>query len=627
MIVLDFETEAITKGAPVNGMDKTRWSTAPRPVGLAVMFPEGSKASHYYAWGHPTKNNCELGEVQRVLRKIEESDEPLLFQNAKFDLAVLRHYFGIVFPWERVHDTLFTLFLRDPHAKSLSLKPAAEQWLGMKPEERDAVRDWLVEHGVIGRNENPGPFISKAPGDLVGKYAVGDVVRTWKLFRKLQPEVEKLGMREAYDVERQLLPILMDSERLGIRVDVKALSRDMEIYTDALGKADIWIRKRLNAPGLSLDSNADLAVALRTSGVVEKFPKTPTGRDSVSKKVLIEEFFSDRKVWLALYYRNALATVLSMSMRPWLEQAMVSGGYIFTEWNQVRQSHGNDGFRGARSGRITCSYFQNVTKTFMDRGDGYEHPAFLEVPELPLVRKYVLPDEGSVWGHNDYNQQEMRLVAHYEEGRLAEMYRTNPGTDIHQDVRDLIEKVTGKPYERRPVKIVNFRTVYGGGKSGLAAHLNVPYREASDLIDNWKRALPDVVALDRDLKDRFYQGKHLRTYGGRVYHCKPPSIATKGPRKGQLISYEYTALNYLIQPSGADVTKRAIINYHQACQRGRMLSSVHDEINLSVPKGPEGVKEMKILRDCMESIKLDVPWKTETKMGKNWGSLKKKEIK
>src|SRR5690606_23750968 len=103
--------------------------------------------------------------------------------------------------WHLIHDTHFLLFLADPHAKSFSLKPAAEKYLGMPPEEQEAVRDWVVDHGIVKKNDTKwGAFISKAPGKLVGRYADGDVIRTRKLFDLLYHEVVvERGMGEAYD--------------------------------------------------------------------------------------------------------------------------------------------------------------------------------------------------------------------------------------------------------------------------------------------------------------------------------------------------------------------------------------------------------------------------------------------
>lgn len=640
LAVIDFETEAI-RGPP----------HVPAPVGVAVLEP-GQRPT-YYAWGHPTENGIyEKGEDGKLTRREGDAKEVArrvlsgIFRGAgratsvlghnifKFDLPVAERWLGLAPPsWDRVHDTLFSLFLVDPHAPSLGLKQSAERLLGEPPDERNAVFDWLVEQRFIatpkrGDDGRPkyaadaGAYICKAPGGLVAAYAIGDVTRTLALHAHLQPTISSLGMRAAYDRERRLAPALKANEERGLRVDRAALESAGRTYEGALLRVDDAIRARLDAGGLNLDSDADVAAALKRAGVVAEFPKTPTGKDSVSKKVLLREMFSDPRVWQLLYYRNALSTVLTMSLRPWAQQAAENNGYIFTEWNQVRQSHNEHGFKGARSGRVTCSYFQNISKTFLDRGDGYTHPDFVDLPPLPLVRQYLVPDVGDLWGHIDYNQQELRLVAHYEEGALAEAYRRDPSTDIHDYVQKLIKEASGQLYDRRPVKIVNFRTVYGGGVAGLAEHLRIPYADAKQLIDDWRRALPDVVSLDKELKARFRNGQHIRTYGGRVYHCKPPAVAKKGPRKGEVITFEYTALNYLIQPSGADVTKEALVRYDQAKKHGRLIVTVHDEVNISAPAGAM-MEELKILKECMESVKLDVPWRTDTKVGESWGSLRK----
>jgi hypothetical protein len=62
-----------------------------------------------------------------------------------------------------------------------------------------------------------------------------------------------------------------------------------------------------------------------------------------------------------LGYRNRLKTCLDMFMRPWLEQASNYGGYITTNWNQVRGAGG-----GTRTGRPSTNEhnFLNISKDF-----------------------------------------------------------------------------------------------------------------------------------------------------------------------------------------------------------------------------------------------------------------------
>jgi hypothetical protein len=80
-------------------------------------------------------------------------------------------------------------FLTDPFGE-LSLKPLAEKLLGEPPTEQEAVRDWLVKHGVCRANDKSwGAHISRAPGNLVGTYAIGDIKRTLGLFNHFMREL------------------------------------------------------------------------------------------------------------------------------------------------------------------------------------------------------------------------------------------------------------------------------------------------------------------------------------------------------------------------------------------------------------------------------------------------------
>ena len=344
MYTADFETLAISgPGQP------------PKPVGVAIM--KDGRRPRYYAWGHPTGNNCTMEEAGRVLKDIWGG--PLLFHNAAFDLSVAEKWFGLPVP-TGIHDTMFQLYLIDPHADTISLKPAAEKHLGMPPEEQDAVRDWLIDHGVVRKGQKDwGAYISQAPGGLVGTYACGDVLRTRGLHKKLFPTLD-LRMREAYYREIRLLPILMANEREGMRLNTHRLGGDVMLYEAALKVADQAIRKALKAKDLNIDATADVAKALKDAGIVTAFKKTPTGRDSTAKGNLTEDMFTDPEVYRLLGYRGRLETVLANSMRPWLAAAD-GRGYIHTSWNQVRSTD-TGGAKGTRTGRLSCSRFMNISK-------------------------------------------------------------------------------------------------------------------------------------------------------------------------------------------------------------------------------------------------------------------------
>lgn len=605
--VIDFETEAIER-RPVY---------PPTPVGVSII-PPGKKPT-YYAWGHPTENNCDKDTAIKKLEEAYASNQPLLFHHAKFDCEVAEKHMGLAVPdYTRIHDTMYLLFLVDPHAPDLKLKPSAERILGMPPEEQEEVRDWLVANKIVKKGvKDWGKFIAKAPGNLVGKYANGDTFRTLKLFQKTYPMVVEQGMLEAYNRERELMPILLENEKEGILVDVRALEEDIDKYEQQLVKADKWLRRRLKAPGLNIDSDADLADALDAMGVVTDWNYTEkTGKRSTSKKNLTVDMFHDKKVASVLGYRGRLSTCMGTFMLPWYDMASANNGRINTNWNQVKNDT-SKGQKGTRTGRLSCNpNFQNIPKDFYDKNDGYVHPKFAGLEELPYMRRYVLPDKKEMFCHRDYNQQELRILAHFEDADLKDAYVANPKMDIHTFVQDAISEIIGTKLERRKVKVLNFGIVYGMGLGKLAMDMQISVDEAKKVKAAQGKALPGLPALNRETKQRGKEGEPIRTWGGRLYYTEEPVMID-----GRWQTFEYKLLNYLIQGSAADCTKQAIINYHKMKKEGRFLATVHDEINISAPKRAAKA-EMEILREAMEGIAFDVPMLSDGKIGVNWLDVK-----
>lgn len=619
VITIDFETKAI----------EDRPEYPPAPVGVSIKI--GGKASRYFAWDHPIENNCSKQDAINALKAVWKPTNQLLFFNGKFDVDVAEIHLGLPrLPALNTHDTMFMMFLRDPHNREMGLKPLAERFLGEPPDEQDELKAWVLahrkeltaEHGKFTPKEW-GRHICHTPAKLAGKYAKGDTDRTWKLFRDSWDYViNEHGMLDAYQREQKVMPIFLDNEREGIRIDVLRLRRDLKMYEEALLKVDNWLRKRLNNDTLSMDNDTNMLEALLATGVVreEDLTLTPTGKFSISKKNLTPDLYRDPQVASAFGYRNRLSTCIKMFMRPWLEQADRRGdGRISTNWNQVA---GADG--GTRTGRPSTRNpnFLNISKTWDGNNDGYEHPTFINVPELPLVRVYMLPDVGEKWLHRDYNGQELRIAAHFEDGPLLAAYQENPWLDVHGFASELIAAETGLVFERKNVKIANFRIIYGGGAPATASGIGCSIDEAKSLLAAHKKALPSITGrggLADTCKSIGKNGECLFTWGGRAYYVEPPSYNKRFKRN---MTYEYKLLNYACQGSAADVTKQAMINYNEHPKRqGRFLVQVYDEMNVSAK---DAKTEMAVLRESMECVseQMDVPMLSEGKTGTRWGALK-----
>lgn len=576
MITLDFETKAIVPGTPC----------LPEPVGVAVRFPDGS--SCYYAWGHPTGNNCTYADMYDLMR--EWWSQPWLTHNGcTFDVPIAQHWFKLP-PRDPLltHDTLFMLFLHDPHAPSLALKDAAVRLLGMQPDAQTALHEWIIGAGLCRTAKQAGAFISEAPGDLVGEYACADVDMTYALYEYLRGKVEH--MQVAYDRERLLAPILVEMQTTGVRLDRERLAADLIEASDELLRLDVAIKKMLRAPELNLDSDADLVTALQAQGYYG-FLLTATGALSASKESLDIVLCDDPALRMALRRRGKLATLVRTFLEPWLTQSAATGR-LYPTYNQVRNP---DGY-GTRTGRLSSSN-PNMTNVPNDMGDS-----------LPLMKSYVLPECGDEWSCADFKSQEPRIAAHFEDGVLLDAYRNNPELDVYTFVAELAN-VT-----RKQAKVVFLGLLYGMGAGTLADNLGIGKSEAIKLRDAVRAAVPGLSELVATCTRYFRKGVSLTTLGGREYFCEPPA---------QGFTFEYKATNVLVQGSAADQSKEALVYAAPRLAElgARIVTFVHDEYSVSHrPEHRDAVYQ--IIRESAQALAIDVPMLMDIHTGDNWSEAK-----
>lgn len=599
MITFDYETEGIV-GNPIYA--------PPLPVGVSIKFND--KKSKYWAWGHPTKNNCTREQGYAALYEALKRDSEWLAHNAPFEAAILKKYWKLNKGNPRkFHDTQYLIFLHDPYAYSFSLKPSAHRILDWPPDEQDELRDWILRNVPEAKESDWGAYICRAPGDLVGRYACGDTDRTYALFQHLHPQIVERGMEQAYQREQDLAPILSESSRRGVRVNAEALDADTKKYRAAQAKSDAYIFKRLGEFDLAKD--AELAAALDRADQVTDWVLTPTGRRSVARKNLVGRV-RDPALLEHLAYRGVLETCLGTFAEPWLAQVQREHGRLHPQWNQVRGDKGQDGdLSGTRTGRMSCKQpnLQNIPNDF----EGLAIPK----GQLPMIemRRYLLPEEGCVWLKRDFSAQEMRIMAHFAEGRLYEAFHADPRTDPHDAVQKLILAHTGINLSRKYTKITGFGIMYGRGVANLSAALGVDPDQGAATRNAYYAALPEVRKLADQTRACGRTGVPIVTWGGREYYREP------NPDR----DLSYKLLNYLIQGSAADQTKQAMIDWDGMRREDEILiAAVHDEINICAPEGMKA-QAMKTLRKAMDADRFDVPFCSEGFAGPNWADIEEYE--
>ena len=171
---------------------------------------------------------------------------------------------------------------------------------------------------------------------------------------------------------------------------------------------------------------------------------------------------------------------------------------------------------------------------------------------------------------------------------------------------------------RRRAKTVNFGIIYGISAFGLSERLNIPRREAADIIDAYFAQYPGIKAyMDKTIAFARENG-YVETILGRRRYLRDITSANATVRGFA----ERNAINAPIQGSSADMIKIAMIRIYDAFNskglRSKMILQVHDELVFDVHKDEiETVKP--IIHDLMvNAIPLKVPIEVEMNTGENW---------
>lgn len=600
--VVDFETKKID----------SRPSYPPKPVGVAIKWPGGK--SEYLAWGHPHGNNCEVSTARAKLKDAYRAKQ-VIFHNSSFDMDVAECHMGLA-PPRRFEDTLYLSFLKNPYEETLSLKPMSEKYLDMPPEEQEDLKDWILANVPEAKRKKTkwGEYISEAPVSKVAPYAIGDVERTHGLFAKFMPEIEKRGMLEAYVREIKCTPITLEMERSGIRIDVRRLKKCLRVFETMDADIMARLRKKLRVgPEFNLNSSQQLGDALIRMDKLDSIIKTPTGL--VSTKITnLKQTCSDKELLNLLSVHSVCEKYITSFMRPWLEQAARTGGRLLPTFNQVRSRGEYTGGGGARSGRYSSSD-PNMQQVAGNPEESQNKEVLMMMQQWLLkdyhfkfrgLRDYIIPDEDCVMICVDYNQQELRILAHFEKDVLMKAYLANPKMDIHEFCRQLVFKATGVLYERKHIKVTVFGIVYGMGVAKLADRLEVDEKTARGVKNGILTAVPGIGRIVNEMKRLANHDEPLVTWGGRQYFCEEPRYDEK---KEQWQSFEYKMLNYLVQPSAADCTKQGMINVNEQVPDVRIALQVHDELVCMAKSRDFGPR----ITRAMTDVKFRVPMLADAK--------------
>ncbi|HSF95756.1 MAG TPA: DNA polymerase I, partial [Thermohalobaculum sp.] len=567
-------------------------------VGVALATAPGRAA--YVPVGHTSGDGDLLGRVERVpdqlpLDTVLDALKPVLAnpatlkigQNLKYDLKVLARHGVAVSP---IDDTMLMSYALDSGLNSHGMDVLSERHLGHRTVH---IKD------LIGSGKTAITF-DKVNLDKAATYAAEDADVTFRLWEKLRPRLAAERVSTVYHtLERPLIPVLVDMEMTGIKVDRDVLSRLSNSFAQSMAGLEDEIQKLVGHP-FNIGSPKQLGEILFDEMGLEGGKQTKTGAWGTGADVLEA---------LAAQGHDLPARVLDWRLLSKLKST----------YTDALQNHIN-----AETGRVHTSFSLAATSTGRLASTD---PNLQNIPvrsdEGRQIRTAFVAEPGNVILSLDYSQIELRIFAHMA-GIDALRQAFRDGLDIHAMTAS---EVFGVPIEgmdpmvRRRAKAINFGVIYGISAFGLSNQLRIPRGEAQAFIDAYFERFPGIRAYMEATKEQARAQGYVETLFGRRIHT--PDINQKGPGRGFA---ERAAINAPIQGTAADVIRRAMIRIPDALAdaklNARMLLQVHDELLFEVPED-QAQATAETVRKVMEgaahpAVHLDVPLVVDAGQGASW---------
>ena len=529
--------------------------------------------------------------LQRLAPLLTDPSVLKVGQNLKYDMRVLGRYGLTITP---IDDTMLLSYVLEGGLHGHGMDELAKLHLN---------HTCIPYKEIAGSGRNQITF-DQVPLDKARDYAAEDADVTFRLWRLLKPRLPLEGVTSVYEtMERPLVPVLLDMEQTGIKVDREHLRRLSNDFAQRIDALEQEIHKLAGRP-FTIGSPKQLGeVLFDEMGLDGGGRKGKSGAYSTGADIL---------EMLAAQGHELPGKVLD-----WRQLTKLKSTYTDALQQQIN----------AETGRVHTCFSQAVASTGrLSSNDPNLQNIPIRTEEGRRIREAFVAESGYKLLSVDYSQIELRLTAHIAEvPALREAFEQ--GLDIHAMTAS---QVFGVPLEnmdpatRRRAKAINFGIIYGISPFGLAQNLGITQGEARAYIQAYFERFPGI----RDYMDRMKAlGKergYVESLFGRKVHV--PALREKNPARRAF--GERAAINAPIQGTAADIIKRAMIRVAPALQRNglsaRLLLQVHDELLFEVAEN-ELAETQALVREIMEKacapvVELSVPLVAEAGVGDTWAT-------
>jgi DNA polymerase-1 len=558
LMVYDLET---------SGLDPFRGD---RLIGVAILIPDMSGETpgetFYIPFRHLAGTNLPIDRLYWLAPFLADPQRSLVGFNLKFDVHSTEIERIPVF--NRHMDVMLAAHLANENELSFALKHLGTKYLESSAADAESelmqkIKKRVKELGGSTASAKLKGEMRVLPPEHVAPYAEQDVYLTWQLARFYQEVLTKQGLLHLWPEVNAYSETITAMERRGVLIDPERCKRNLEYAKQRQEELYSQMRQIVGK-----DFNPNSVPQLR-----EILKQKKTDRDTLIKLAQL---------------KNPIAPLL-LEYRAWVKVA----GTYYEEFLKLMDDsyriHPNLNLIGTISSRLSCS---RPNLQALPRGT-----------DVYRVRDLVIAPPGYVLVSFDWNQAELRLLAHYTKDEfLLDAYRHQK--DIHQETADRIG------ITRTQAKRTNFSIVYGVGKIGLAEELGISVPEAAQLLERYHAMLPGIRKLYSTSEQIATRNRQIPMWTGRLRHYREEDPT-------------HRAMSHLIQGGVAEMARIALTKLHRRLEgtRAYQILQVHDEILFEIPIGQE-IETVKAIKAIMEDYPFDVPIVAEGKIGYSWGNMK-----
>ncbi|MDA3033176.1 MAG: DNA polymerase I [Actinomycetota bacterium] len=502
-----------------------------------------------------------------------------------------------------VKEMMRSLLEIDIEVRGLTLDTAIAAYLIDPAEAHYALPDLIEKYTSFGR---PSDAAKSGQLDLDGtsmsdaEVAGRDALAVYYLAVPIHESLEAQGMAELYDtMENPLVLVLAKMEHVGVGVDIDELRSLNDRLKAEVAELAAELRAVAGKEDLNLNSPKQLRELLYDEKGLTPIKKTKTGPSTDAST--LEKLMPEWPEFLGPLMRHREVDKLRGTYGEGLLHEVADDNRIHATFNQTV----------ARTGRLSS-----------DRPNLHNIPVRSE--QGRQFRKIFVPSPGTELLVADYNQIELRCIAHLaSDPGLIEAFTT--GQDIHNATAARVFGVAPEEVkldQRSKAKMVSYGLAYGMEAYGLAQRLNIPVGEAAPILEAYFEAFPNV----KSYMDSTVEEARERGYTETLFGRRRPIPELMNPNFQVRQAGERQAMNAGIQGLAADIFKVALVRIdEELVSKGHesvLILQVHDEVLVEVPpeeKDTVGPLLIAIMRDAAE---LDVPLEVNVSWGDTWAAAK-----